>query len=290
MQRESQIGVLTVRVLHGDDLLVVIQVMQEWREYSPAGIQLVVTDKVGVVALQGVQNQRLVRFGDLEVREATAVGQIEFRDNCLHRQTGKFGVHLDIDGLVGLHSNDELVSGNVLENARRDVLELDANLRLLLVKGWMQLVSRPGQAKTALRILTFSSLQNPGNTIPSLVLDICHHGAEGCTARVLGDGVVLLVCRLAAIERPSILADDDILGLNGVYRSQNAHLERREKKKKHQQLAHGKSQRSLCQPFHHGYPPRKTKSAAPWQVASTPAAGLDNRFSSLSNRDQLPLV
>ena len=42
---------LTIRIFHGRDVGVVVQVVQERREYPPAGVQLVVTDEVGVVAL-----------------------------------------------------------------------------------------------------------------------------------------------------------------------------------------------------------------------------------------------
>lgn len=125
----------TVGVLHGDNLLVVIQVVQERSEDAPAGIQLVVTDKVGVVTLEGIQDQGLVGLGDLEVGEAAAVGQVQLGHHRLHRQTGQLGVHLDVDGLVGLDTDDKLVTGDILEDTGGDVAELDANLGLLLVQG-----------------------------------------------------------------------------------------------------------------------------------------------------------
>jgi hypothetical protein len=131
---------LTVRVLHGDDFLVVVEVMEERGEDSPAGIQLVITNEVGVVTLQSIQNQGLVSLGDLEIGETTAVGKVKLRNDCLHRETGKLGVHLDVDRLVRLYSDDELVSGNVLEDAGGDVLELDSDFGLLFVQGWIALV------------------------------------------------------------------------------------------------------------------------------------------------------
>lgn len=126
---------LTVWVLHGDDLLVVVQVVQERGEDAPGGVQLVITHEVGVVALEGVQDQGLVGLGDLEVGEAAAVGQVQLGHHRLHGQTGKLGVHLDVDGLVGLDTDDQLVAGNVLENTRGHILELNADLSLLLVEG-----------------------------------------------------------------------------------------------------------------------------------------------------------
>lgn len=58
---------LTVGVFHGNDILVVVQIMQERGEDSPAGIELVVTDKVGVVSLESVENKRLICLWDLQV-------------------------------------------------------------------------------------------------------------------------------------------------------------------------------------------------------------------------------
>lgn len=127
---------LTVGVLHRDNLLVVVQVVQERREDAPGGVQLVVTYKVGVVALEGVQDQGLVGLGDLEVGEAAAVSQVQLGHHRLHGQTRQLGVHLDVDGLVGLDTDNQLVAGNVLEDTRGNVLELDADFGLLLVEGW----------------------------------------------------------------------------------------------------------------------------------------------------------
>lgn len=108
---------LTVWILHGNDLFVVIQVVQERSEDAPAGIQLIVTNEIGVVALEGIQDQRLVGLGDLEVGEAATVGQVQLGHYCLHGKTGQLGVHLDIDGFVGLHADDQFVTGNILEDA-----------------------------------------------------------------------------------------------------------------------------------------------------------------------------
>lgn len=126
---------LTVGVLHRDNFLVVVQVVQKRRKDAPGGIQLIVTHKVGVVALEGVQDQGLVGLRDLEVREAAAVGQVQLGHNRLHGQTRQLGVHLDVDGLVGLDTNNQLVAGNVLEDTRGHVLELDADFGFLLVEG-----------------------------------------------------------------------------------------------------------------------------------------------------------
>lgn len=79
---------LTVGVFHGNDLLVVVEVVQQGAEHAPRGIQLVITDEVGVVALEGIQDQGLVRLGNLEIGEAAAVGQVQLGHHRLHGQTG----------------------------------------------------------------------------------------------------------------------------------------------------------------------------------------------------------
>jgi len=78
----------SIWVFHGDDLLVVVQVVQERCEDSPRSIQLIVTDEVGMITLERVENQRFVGFGDLKVREAAAISEIEFSNNSLHGETG----------------------------------------------------------------------------------------------------------------------------------------------------------------------------------------------------------
>lgn len=126
----------TVWVSHRDDLLVVIEVVQQRTEDSPTGIQFIITDKVRVVTLQGVKNERLVGLGNLQIGEAAAVSQVELSNDSLHAQAGELRVHLDVDTLVGLDTDDQLVARDVLENARGDILELDADLGLLFVQSF----------------------------------------------------------------------------------------------------------------------------------------------------------
>lgn len=91
--------------------------MQQRRKDPPAGIKLVITNEIGMVALESVEYQRFVGFGNLEVREAAPVGEVEFGGNGLHAQAGQLRVHFDVHRLVRLHANHKLVARNVLENA-----------------------------------------------------------------------------------------------------------------------------------------------------------------------------
>ena len=179
--------------------------MEQRCEDSPAGIQLIVTDKVRMIALQAVKNERLVGLRDLEVGEASSVGQVKLSDDSLHAQAGKLGVHFDVDTFVGLNAHDQLVAGDVLENARCNILELHADLGLLLVQG-------------------LACFHDEGYAVPTLVLDVGNQRTESGAAGVLGDGIIFLVSRLASVKRLSVLANDDVLGLDGRDGAEDPHL------------------------------------------------------------------
>ena len=66
----------TIGIFHGDDFFVVVQVMEQWREDLPARVELVITDEVRVVTLEGVEDQRFIGFRDFEIREAPTIGKI----------------------------------------------------------------------------------------------------------------------------------------------------------------------------------------------------------------------
>lgn len=198
---------LTIWVLHGYNLLVCIQVVQERSEDPPGGIQLIISDEVGVVALQGIEDKRLVGFRNLEIAESAAVCEIEFSDSSLHAETGQLGVHLYVYRLVGLHANNQLIARNVLEDAAGNVLELDTDFGLLLVEG-------------------LASLQDERHAIPSLVLDVDDQGTECGASGVGGDGFVVKISGLGAVQRLGVLPDDNVLGLNGRNASEDSNLVR----------------------------------------------------------------
>lgn len=112
--------------------------MQQRGKNSPTGIQLVITNKVGMVTLQSIQDQSLIRLGDLEITEATPIGKIKLSHGRLHTKTRKLGVHLDVDTLVGLDADDKLITRNVLENSAGNILELNSNFRLLFIQSFLE--------------------------------------------------------------------------------------------------------------------------------------------------------
>lgn len=115
--------------------LVVLDPVEDRSEDLPCDIELIVTDEVRAVALDGVKNKSFVRGGDLDVGEAVLVGHVELDGDGLGHETGKLVVELDVDGLVGLDAENQLVANDVREDTRGDVLELDTDLNLALIEG-----------------------------------------------------------------------------------------------------------------------------------------------------------
>ena len=89
-----------------------------------------------MVTLECVENEGLVRLGDVHVREAALVRQVHLGRDRARVEAGRLRVQLEVHRLGGLDAEHELVPGDVLEDTLRDVLELDADLDLGLVQRW----------------------------------------------------------------------------------------------------------------------------------------------------------
>lgn len=163
----------------------------------PSSVQLVRSDKVALVALDGIQDQCLVRFRDLEVGKAALVGEIHLGRHALHFQAGHLGVHLEVDGFSGLHSNDELVAGNVAEDALSDVLVLDSDLSLLLVE-------------------RLAGLEDERHAFPSRRIDVKHYGGKGRAFGVLGNGIVVEVAWFVVLLASRVLTQQNVLWCDGL--------------------------------------------------------------------------
>lgn len=114
--------------------LLVVDPVEDGGEDLPRNVQLVVTDKVGGITLERVQDEGLVRLGNLDVGEAVLVRHVELDGDGLGDKAGELVVELEVDGLVGLDAEDEFVARNVGEDTRGDVLELHTDLDLGLVE------------------------------------------------------------------------------------------------------------------------------------------------------------
>lgn len=103
--------------------------------YLPGNVKLIVTNEVGVVALERVKDERLVSLGDVHVRESPLVRQVHLGGDRTCVKTRQLRVQLQVHGLRGLNTDDEFVARDVLEDALRDILELNPDLHLGLVEG-----------------------------------------------------------------------------------------------------------------------------------------------------------
>ena len=101
--------------------------------HLPSVIELIVTHKVGVVALERVEDERLVCLWDLVVREPSLVRQVHVGRQRAHVQARRLGVQLEVHGLGRLDAQDEFIARDVFENTLRDVLELDSHFHFGLV-------------------------------------------------------------------------------------------------------------------------------------------------------------
>lgn len=157
-----------------------IDCLQDRRKDLPCCIQLIIPHKVGVVSIQRVQNQGLVRLRDHGVIEPARVRQIQVRNDGLHAQTRLLVHHLDIHGLVWLDADHNLVSGQVGEQVATHVLELDPDLGLLLVEG-------------------FATLEHERHSGPTLVMDVKGRGSVGRGLAALGYSLVVEVAGHLAV-------------------------------------------------------------------------------------------
>ena len=104
--------------------------------YLPSSIQFIVAHKVGVVPFQSVQDQGLISLRDVNIPESTLVRQVHVHGDRLGIQPRSFCVQFQIHRLRWLNANHELVSRNVFEDSRSDILELDSDLDLGLIQSW----------------------------------------------------------------------------------------------------------------------------------------------------------
>ena len=175
---------------------------EERGTHLPSMIELVVAHKVGVVALERVEEERLVRLGDLVVREPPLVRQVHLGRQRAHVQAGRLGVQLEVHGLGGLDAQDELVARDVLEDALRDVLELDAHFHFGLVQGLVKKkkakqstcqVGRDENEGSWFCFFTFSGFEDEGHAFPTGILDPQRRRSESGACGIWWDAIVIEV-------------------------------------------------------------------------------------------------
>jgi len=109
--------------------------VQNGGENLPSDVELVLADKIGVVTLERVEDERLVRLWDLGLGEPPLIGQVHFDGHGARVQARHLCVHLQVDRLGGLDAEDELVARDVVEDTLSDIFELDPHFHLSFVQG-----------------------------------------------------------------------------------------------------------------------------------------------------------
>jgi hypothetical protein len=99
-------------------------------------VELIVAHKVGVIALERVEDERLVRLGDIVFHESPLVRQVHLGWECARVQTRHLAVQLQVHGFGGLNAQDKLVATDVFENTRGDILELHSHFHLGVIQGF----------------------------------------------------------------------------------------------------------------------------------------------------------
>lgn len=103
--------------------------------HLPSDVELVLADKVGVVTLERIEDERLVRLWDLGLGEPPLIRQVHFDRHRAHVQARHLCVHLQVDRLGGLNAEDKLVARDIVEDTLGDVFELDPHFHLGFVQG-----------------------------------------------------------------------------------------------------------------------------------------------------------
>ena len=87
-----------------------------------------------MVALERIEDQALVRLGDVLVGETSLVRQVHLNRYRAGVQTRCLRIQLEIDRFAGLDTDDEFVARNILEDALRHILVLNPDLHLRFVQ------------------------------------------------------------------------------------------------------------------------------------------------------------
>mmetsp|Transcript_6531 Transcript_6531/g.11277 ORF Transcript_6531/g.11277 Transcript_6531/m.11277 type:complete len:274 (-) Transcript_6531:744-1565(-) len=117
-----------------------VDVVQEGGEDLPRGLELVAADEVLLVAVDAVEDEALVGVRDDHPVVGGVVAQLQLPGLHPQAHAGVLHRHLHVDGWVRLHAQHKLVprldadvGGGAVKEIAGHVIELDADLRLVLV-------------------------------------------------------------------------------------------------------------------------------------------------------------
>ena len=184
-------------------------------------IELIVAYKVGVIALEGVEDKRLVRLGDLIVRETPLVRQVHLGWERARGQTRLLGVQLQVHGFGGLNAQNELVATDVFENTGGDVLKLKSHFHLGVIQGFKPQTRRQVDYYE-IDVFTFPSFEDEGNTLPARVVDPQSRRSESGTRGIWRDSVVIEVTWFSVGTH--VLAEEYVLFHDRLNCTEDLHL------------------------------------------------------------------
>ena len=104
--------------------------------HLPGDVELVVAHEIGVVALERVEDEALVRLGDVLVGETSLVRQVHLNRYRAGVKTRCLRIQLEIDRFAGLDTDDEFISGNIFEYSLSNIFVLNPNFDLRLVQSY----------------------------------------------------------------------------------------------------------------------------------------------------------
>lgn len=93
------------------------------------------TNKVRVVAAQGIKDKGFISFGDFCLQEASLVCEVHFRWDSAGVQARRLRIQLQIYGFIRLDTDDEFITSDILKDSLGDVLELNPDFDLAFIKG-----------------------------------------------------------------------------------------------------------------------------------------------------------
>jgi hypothetical protein len=179
-----------------------------------------------VIALEGVKDERLVRLGDLVVRETPLVRQVHLGRHSARVQTGHLGVQLQVHGFGGLNAQDELVARDVLENTRGDVLELNPHFHLGVIHSFKQQTRRRSASSVITNheenVFTFPGFKYEGHALPTRIVDPQRRRSEGGARGIGWDSVVIEVAWFPVGSH--VLAEECVLFRDRWNCTENLHL------------------------------------------------------------------
>lgn len=110
--------------------------MKNGGEDLPSDIQLVITNKVRVIALESIENESFVGLRNVGVRESLLIGEVKFNRNSTRVEPRKLVVHFEVYSFIGLNAHHKLVPRDIGENTLRSIFVLHTNFDFGLVQSF----------------------------------------------------------------------------------------------------------------------------------------------------------